>query len=282
MSSAAAGIKGPPLGRWGLNLLLIAGGLAMFAPIAWTAVTALLPAREAYSLPPHWIPTHATFGNVEQVFKVVPFAQQILNSVKVAGLVTIGSLATSALAAYAFARLRFPGRDVLFVVMLGALMIPQQVTVIPTFWLMRQLHLLDTHAALILPGLVNVLGIFMLRQFFLTLPRSLDEAARIDGAGHLRVLVQIILPLSAPPLSALGIFIFQYYWNDFFWPNIFLQSADKLTVPVGLVNLQGLYGSSPAVVTFAAVSVIAVPLLVLFIFSQRAFTEGIALTGIRR
>jgi multiple sugar transport system permease protein len=282
MSSSTPALRAPRPGRWAINLLMILGGLAMFAPILWTAVTALLPAREAYQLPPHWIPTNATFGNVEQVFKVIPFAQQILNSVKVAGLVTIGSLATSALAAYAFARLRFPGRDVLFVVVLGALMIPQQVTVIPTFWLMRQLHLLDNHAALILPGLVNVLGIFMLRQFFLTLPRSLDEAARIDGAGHLRVLVQIILPLSAPPLSALGIFIFQYYWNDFFWPNIFLQSADKLTVPVGLVNLQGLYGSSPAVVTFAAVSVIAVPLLVLFIFSQRAFTEGIALTGIRR
>jgi multiple sugar transport system permease protein len=281
MSSATVS-GGPRLGRWALNFLLVLGGLAMFAPIAWTAVTALLPADKAYSLPPHWIPTDATLGNVKQVFDVVPFAQQIFNSVKVAGLVTIGSLATSALAAYAFARLRFPGRDALFVVVLGALMIPQQVTVIPTFWLMRQLHLLDTHAALILPGLINVLGIFMLRQFFLTLPRSLDEAARIDGAGHLRILVQIILPLSAPPLSALGIFIFQFYWNDFFWPNIFLSSADKLTVPVGLVNLQGLYGSSPAVVTFAAVSVIAIPLLVLFVFSQRAFTEGIALTGIRR
>jgi multiple sugar transport system permease protein len=281
MSSVALPER-PRVGRWLVNLMLIAGGLAMFAPIVWTAVTSVLPADQAYSLPPRWIPTDPTLANVRQVFEVVPFAQQILNSVKVATIVTVGSLATSALAAYAFARLRFPGRNVLFVLVLGALMIPQQVTVIPTFWLMRQLHLLDSHAALILPGLVNVLGIFMLRQFFLTLPRSLDEAARIDGAGHLRILVQIILPLSAAPLSALGIFIFQYYWNDFFWPNIFLSSADKLTVPVGLVNLQGLYGSSPAVVTFAAVSVIAVPLLVLFIFSQRSFTEGIALTGIRR
>jgi multiple sugar transport system permease protein len=205
---------------------------------------------------------------------------EFLNSLKISSLVTIGALTTSCLAAYAFARLEFPGRSVLFVVFLSALMIPQQVTVIPTFILMRTLGLLDSHAAIILPGLISVLGIFLLRQAFLGIPRELDEAAKLDGAGHLRILGQIIVPLAAPALSALAIFIFQLYWNDFFWPNIFLSSPDKMTLPVGLVSLQGLYGSSPAVVTFAAIALIVVPVFVLFLFTQRALTESIARTGL--
>jgi multiple sugar transport system permease protein len=265
-----------------LSVCLIAIGIAMFLPVLWVISNALLPERLAYSLPPDWLPTHITTTNFRAVFDAIPFGVQLLNSLKIATLVTVGAIGTSVAAAYAFARLTFPGRDFLFVVLLAALMIPQQVTVIPVFVLMRWLGLIDTHAAIILPGLVNVLGIFLLRQYFLTIPRSLDEAARMDGAGNVRILWQIILPLSLPAISALGIYVFQFYWNDFYWPNIFLNTPGRMTLPVGLVSLQGLYGSSPAVVVFAAIAMIAIPVLVLFVFSQRTLTESIALTGLRR
>jgi multiple sugar transport system permease protein len=204
-----------------------------------------------------------------------------LNSLKVTGLITIGALITSVLAAYAFARLRFPGRNLLFIVFLAGLMVPQQITVIPVFVLMRALNLVDTHASLVLPALVNALGIFLLRQFFMTIPRELDEAAKIDGAGHLTILFRVIIPLSWPAISALTIFLFQAYWNDFFWPNVFLSSTDQLTLPLGLVALQGAQGEAEVVVVFAAVSLLVAPLLVLFLFFQKNLIESIASTGLK-
>jgi multiple sugar transport system permease protein len=205
----------------------------------------------------------------------------VLNSFKITAIITVGSLITSSLAAYAFARLEFPGRDLLFVVFLSALMIPPQVTVIPVFILVRTFGLIDTHAAVYLPALVQVLGIFLLRQWFRSIPRDLEDAAKVDGAGHLRILAQIIIPLSGPALSAVAIFVAQLYWNDFFWPNIMLSSPEKMTIPVGLVALQGYQGGAPAVVIFAAISMITVPLLVLFIFAQKPITESMAMTGLR-
>jgi len=267
--------------NWMLNILLIVIALLIFSPFYWIVATSVLPSLDAFSLPPKWIPTEVDVNNFIQVFNTIPFGLQFFNSLKIATLVTVGALTVSSLAAYAFARLEFPGRDVLFVVFLSALMIPQQVTVIPTFILMRNLGLLDNHASIILPGLINVLGIFLLRQFFRSIPRDLEDAAKIDGAGHLRILVQVILPLSTPALSALGIYIFQFYWNDFFWPNIFLSSPDQMTLPVGLVALQGLYASAPAVVLFAAMSMILVPVLIVFVFTQRTLTESIAMTGLK-
>lgn len=265
---------------WPLNILLALIALLMFLPFLWMLVISVSPTSQAFTLPPTWVPTSIHFDNFSQVFSMIPFGIEFLNSAKIATIVTIGALTTSALAAYAFTRLEFPGRKILFVVFLSALMVPQQVTVIPIFILMRNLGLLDNHASIILPGLISVLGIFLLRQFFQGIPRDLDEAASIDGAGHLRILVQIILPLSTPALSALGIFIFQLYWNDFFWPNIFLSSPQQMTLPVGLVALQGLYGSSPAAVMFAAIAMIVVPVLILFLFTQRALIESIVRTGL--
>jgi multiple sugar transport system permease protein len=273
--------------RWGrlsgvaLNGLLIAAAVVMFAPVYWVVVTSVLPPRSIFSLPPVWFPTQISLDYYPAVFGLIPFARQALNSLIVATTVTLGALTTSALAAYAFARLRFPGRDFLFVAFLAALMVPQQVTVIPTFILMRTLGLLDTLPSLILPGLVNVLGIFLLRQFFANVPRSLEDAAKLDGANHLRILVEIILPLSGSALAALGIYVFQLYWNDFFWPNIFLKSVEKMTLPVGLVALQGLYGNAPVAAIFAAMTMVLLPTLIVFVFMQRTLTESIALTGLR-
>jgi multiple sugar transport system permease protein len=263
------------------NGLLVVFGILMIAPIYWVLVTSVLPPDQRYQLPPRWIPTTLDFSSFGRVFTLIPFGGMFLNSLKVTGLITLGALTTSVLAAYAFARLRFPGRDLLFIVFLAGLMVPQQITVIPVFVLMRSFQLVDTHAALVLPALVNALGIFLLRQFFMSIPKELDEAAKIDGAGHLTILFRVIIPLSWPAISALTIFLFQAYWNDFFWPNVFLSSTDQLTLPLGLVALQGAQGEAEVVVVFAAVSLLVAPLLILFLFFQKNLIESIASTGLK-
>lgn len=270
------------VGGWLFNIFLVLIGLLMFLPFYWVLVTSILPSDVAYSLPPKWLPTHITFDNFRQVFTLIPFGLLVLNSLKISIIITLGAIITSTLAAYAFARLRFPGRDIFFVLLLAALMVPPQVVAIPTFVLVRVLGLLDTHEAVYLPALVNVLGIFLLRQFFLTIPKELDDAAKMDGAGHLRILFEIYVPLSWPSLSALAIVIFQAAWNDFFWPNLFLSSPEKMTLPVGLVALQGLYGNGSSAVIFAAISMVLLPVLILFIFTQRALTESLATTALKR
>ncbi len=267
---------------WGINAILLVLGLLMFVPFYWMLVNSVLPRERAFSSgSPEWFPTQITFANYTQVFDLIPFGMLVLNSLKLTAIITVGSLLTSTLAAYAFARLQFPGRDLLFIILLSALMIPQQVTVIPTFILIRTLGLLDTHEAIYLPALINVFGIFLLRQFFLTIPRDLEDAAKIDGAGHLRILRDVVVPLAGPALSALAIFIALAAWNEFFWPNIFLTSPEKMTIPVGLVMLSGRFGSGSPVVILAALSMIVVPVLVLFVFAQRRITESIAMTGLR-
>lgn len=268
-------------GGWALNLLLLALALLMLAPFYWMLVNSVLPRERAFALPPEWLPSGITFANYREVFDLIPFGRLVLNSLKLTLIITAGALVTSTLAAYAFARLRFPGRDLLFIILLSALMVPQQVTVIPTFILIRNLGLLDTHEAVYLPALINVFGTFLLRQFFLTIPRDLEDAAKLDGAGHLRILWNVIVPLSAPALAALAIFIALAAWNEFFWPNIFLTSPDKMTIPVGLVMISGRFGSGSPVVILAALSMIVVPLLILFAFAQRRITESVAMTGLR-
>lgn len=281
LSKAGRLISPTFIGRWLANLLMLLGGLLMLVPFWWVVVMALSSPKQAFGLTPAWWPVGFTLSNFGQVFHQLPFARFVLNSVEIAALATLGSLVTSTLAGYAFARLRFPGRDLLFIVLLSSLMVPQQVTVIPTFILMKFLGLVNTPAALFLPGMINVFGIFFLRQFFLTIPRDLEEAARMDGAGYLRTLVRVILPLAGPPMGALAIFVFQMWWNDFFWSNIFLYSTEQATLPLGLVRLQGQYGSSPTVVLFAAITMILIPILALFLFTQRYLTESLATTGLK-
>lgn len=254
----------------------------MLTPFIWAVTAALQPSGQATALPPHWIPTHVTLDNFRQVFDFIPFGLQILNSIVVTAVIVVGSLAVSCLAAYPLARLEFRGRSAIFGVLLASLMIPTQVTVIPVYLLLRYLHLIDSRTGLILPALIQVLGIFLLRQHFRTVPREISEAALIDGAGHLRILFRIVLPSAAPTLSALAIFTAQQYWNDFFWPNVLLTTPSKLTLPVGVYSLQNLYGTGSPVVIFAACSMIIVPLLVLFAFTQRRLTEGMALVGANR
>jgi len=267
---------------WVINLLLLALGLLILAPFAWLVSNSLQPPLNAFTLPPHWIPTTPNWGNYAQVFQLLPFGTEIVNSIIVTGAIVVGSLVTSTLAAYALARLNFPGRSALFMMFLSALMIPAQLSVIPVYLLRRYLGLVNTLPALILPALIQVFGIFLLRQHFMAVPRELEEAAKIDGAGHWRILRNVIVPLAGPSLAALAIFTAQQYWNDFFWPNILLSTPDKMTIPVGLVALQNSHGSGPPLVIFAAITIIVAPLLVLFIFTQRRITEGISFVGVSR
>ncbi|PZE23208.1 carbohydrate ABC transporter permease [Curtobacterium sp. MCBD17_034] len=253
----------------------------MVSPLVWLISTSLTAAGSAFALPPTWIPTPFTVQNFAGVSQLIPFGEMFLNSLVVASLSTLGALTTSTLAAYAFSRLRFRGSGVLFVGILSALMVPVQLTVIPVFIMMRTLHLIDTLAALVLPLLVNVFDIFFLRQYFNSIPLELDEAARIDGAGHLWILFRMLVPLSGPAIAALVILNFQAAWNDYFGPLIFLNSPQHMTLPIGLVTLQAGQGGGPAVVVFAAITLVVLPVLVLFLVFQRSFVSSIAQSGIR-
>ncbi|WP_433586003.1 carbohydrate ABC transporter permease [Microbacterium hydrocarbonoxydans] len=267
--------------RLALNVCLMLVAVLMVAPLVWLFSTSLTEPGTAFQLPPNWLPIPFTLANFADVFTVIPIGRMALNSVIVAGVSVIGSLFIASLAAYAFSRIDFRGRTPLFVGMLSALMIPGQLTIIPIFILMRMLGLIDTLAALWLPALINVFAIFFLRQYFNSIPRDLDEAARIDGAGHLRILFQIILPLSGPALSALAILGFEASWNNYFGPLIFLNTPENMTLPVGLVALSAGLGASQPTVVFAGITFVVLPMLVLFLLTQRAFVESVATVGVR-
>ena len=267
--------------RLSANTMLFLLMPLFLAPVAWTVVQSFLPQNSALRIPPVWVTGHPTIANYSSVFSLIPFLTFLLNSVKITAIVTLGSLITSTLAAYAFARLRFPGRDFFFFVLLAALMIPNTVTAAPTYVLMHYLHLATSQTAVWLPGLVNVFGIFLLRQFFRSIPRDLDDAGRIDGLGTIGVLRRVILPLSKPALAALAILIGTTTWNDYFWPSIYLTNQNQMTLTVGLVSLQGEYRQGSPLVMFAAVAMTVLPLLLIFIFTQRAITESLAMTSFR-
>jgi multiple sugar transport system permease protein len=267
--------------RIGMYFLLLFVAAIIAAPFLWGISSAFKDVSGIYAATPQWIPAPAIWDNVVSAWTALPFGFFFLNSLKVAGLITAGQLLTCSLAAYAFARLRFPGRDLIFGLYLSSLMVPSQVTIIPLYILMRHLGLVDNHLSLILPALASAFGTFFLRQFFLTIPRELEEAAIVDGAGLWRVLLVIILPLSKPALASLAIFTFNYYWNDFFTPLIFLDSPQNLTVPVGLAYLQGQYGTQSPAVEMAGVCLAVIPVLIIFLVGQRYIVEGITLTGLK-
>jgi multiple sugar transport system permease protein len=267
--------------RLSANTVLILMVPIFLAPVIWTVVQSFLPGSGALRIPPVWVTAHPTIANYSSVFNLIPFFTFLFNSVKITLIITCGSLVTSALAAYAFARLRFPGRNALFLMFLAALMVPNVVTAAPTYVLMHSLHLATSQTAVWLPGLINVFGIFLLRQFFRGIPRDLEDAARVDGLSTLGVLRRIILPLSKPALAALAILIGTTTWNDYFWPSIYLTNRSQMTLTVGLVSLQGEYKEGSPLVMFAAVSMTVLPLLVLFLFTQRAITQSLAMTSFR-
>jgi multiple sugar transport system permease protein len=269
------------VGHYVLNTLLIIIALLMIMPFVWMFSTSLRTPAESFSLPPQWFPINPRFENYREVFETVPFFSFVLNSIKVTLIVTFAQLIFCSMAAYAFARLNFPAKNVLFLLLMSSLMVPGSVTIVPIFILIRYLGLADTHASLILPAITSAFGIFMLRQFFLTIPTELEDAAKIDGANPLQIYMRIILPLGAPALSVLAIFTFNGNWNEFFRPLIFLKSWETFTLPLGLITLRGVEGTGSISVVLAGVALSILPILLVFLFAQRFLIEGITLTGLK-
>lgn len=271
----------PTVGGVIVDIVLVVFGVLMLSPLAWLIVQSFTEAESAFAAPPRWTPVPFTVENFVDVLDYMPFFQQFGNSLALALISTVGALFFSVLAAYAFARIDFRGSRVLLVVMLSALMVPGQLVIIPIFIMMRQLGLVDTLASLWLPALINVFQIFFLSQYFKTIPRELDEAARLDGAGHLWILFRMLVPLSAPAVAALAILGFEASWNGYFGPLIFLSSPENMTLPLGLVTLQNGFGAAPAVIVFAAITMVVVPLLAVFLAFQRQIVESVASTGLK-
>lgn len=267
-----------------LHLVLILGALSMLAPFGWMVHTSLMPAYEAYKFPPKLIPSHWAFENYPQSMSFFPFGRFYLNSAVVSGAITLVQLLTCSLGAYAFARLRFPGRNVLFMIYLATMMVPFQVTLVPLFIIIKELGWINSYLALTVPFFFSAFGTFLLRQYFLTIPHDLDDAARIDGAGFFSVYWRVIMPLSGPALATLGIFVFLYFWNLLLWPLVVINSTDLRTIPFGLAMFVGEAAGDQIVnwnLLMAASTVAVIPVLIVFIAGQKYFVRGITLTGIK-
>lgn len=257
------------------TLVLVLGAIFMFAPFLWMISTAFQPGRNAFSLPPKWLPLEFTTENFSRVLlSDVPFHRFIFNSLLVAGLVTLGQLITCSMAGFAFAKLRFRGNNAIFVLLLAGLMVPIQVTIIPIYIIMRQLGLVDSLWALILPWVTNVFGVFLLRQFFVSMPDDLLDAAQIDGASIWRTFYQIALPLARPMLVALAIITFTNTWNNYFMPLIFINSWENMTLPLGMQSLSNVYGGGNVGAIMAGVSLGVIPVLIIFLLAQKQIIEG--------
>jgi multiple sugar transport system permease protein len=269
---------------WGtVATLLILGvcALLMIAPFLWIISAAFGKTTEVFVLPPRWLPRTPSLDNFEDVFNQLPYHLFMFNSVKLAVIVTIGQLLTCSMAAYAFARLQFRGRNVLFILLLSSLMIPGQITIVPLFILVRNLGLYNTHTALILPALINPFGVFLLRQYFVTLPNELEDAARVDGANALTIYWRIVLPLSGPVLTTLAILTFVGMWNAYFFPLIMINSPELQVITVGLTLLRGQYGAGALGPIAAALTMAIVPVLIVFLLLQKYIIRSIVSTGLK-
>ncbi|HLT67248.1 MAG TPA: carbohydrate ABC transporter permease [Microbacterium sp.] len=250
-------------------------------PVAIIVLTAFKPTAEVNAYPPTLVPTQWTLDNLLRIFTELPLARLLLNSVVFAGGVTLCALVFDSLAAYALARIDFRGRKVLLVAIIASLMIPFQATLIPVYQLVAELGWINTYQGLIAPRAADAFGIFLLRQFFLALPRDLDNAARIDGAGEFRIFRSIVLPNVVPALMTLGIFTFVNNWNDLLWPLVFTNQAEMGTITSGLTLLTGPGGIIPYGVMMAGSLVAVVPLAIGFLMVQRRFIDNIATTGLK-
>lgn len=256
--------------------------LALFAlgPFLWTLSTSLKNIDQVFVFPPQLLPATLKWSNYTTLWHELPMARWMFNSAYIVFLAVLGKLILTSTAAYAFARLRWRGRDYVFYGYLTALMIPWEVTLIPGFVLMRQFGWIDSHLALIVPAIGDVFGTFLLRQYFLSLPRELEDAARIDGAGYFAVFWRIILPLSKPALAVVAVLGFMSVWNAFLWPLIMINSPSKFTVPVGLQLLNSQHGTDWTVL-MAGDIIALIPVLVVYLAAQKYFVRGITMTALK-
>jgi multiple sugar transport system permease protein len=266
---------------------LLALAALWLLPAVWVFVTSLKPTADIIRVPPEWIPWPATAEHYWEVLwsssRTARIGRAFLNSIVISVGTVIMVLVTSAMAAYPLARMRFPGRDLVFALFVGSLMIPNAVVLVPQYVLVQRLGWLSTYQGLIVPEAATTFafGVFLLRQFFMTIPGELEDAARIDGAGTWQVFTRVVLPLSQPVLAALGIFAFRAAWNDFLWPLIAVNRVEMFPLPVALALLRGAYSSESYGPIMAGAALSAVPLLVVFLVANRRIVEGVRLSGLK-
>jgi multiple sugar transport system permease protein len=267
--------------RWLLLAFLFVLSIIMVAPIVWTVSTSLRTPAQSFSLPPKWLPTDFAIGNYQQVFEQIPFWREILNSFIVTTFTVVGQLITASLAGYAFARLEFPGRTFLFWLVMATLMIPLQATIIPVFVLLSRMGLTDTLASLILPAMPTAFGTFLLRQYFMQIPKEFEEVALVDGANQWYIFLRVYLPLVAPGLAVLAVLAFNGTWNEFFRPLVFLITDTNFTIPLGLNDLKGYMMTGSISVVLAGVTLSLIPVIIVYLFGQRYLMEGIMMGGLK-
>lgn len=272
----------PLLHKLLVYILLLLGAVMFILPFMWMLTTSLKPSQQVFTFPPQFFPNSFEWHNYIDGWTVLPFTRFLFNTVIVTAATVLGNLVSCALPAYAFARLRAPGRGVLFLLMLATMMIPAEVTLVPTFILFSKMKLVNTLWPLILPAWFGYpFSIFLLRQFFMGIPRELDEAARIEGANHWQILTKIILPLSKPALATVAIFAFVGNWNNLLGPLIYLRSSDQFTLALGLKLFNGQYVTNYN--QLMAVSILTIlPIMTIFFIAQKYFIRGVTLTGVDR
>jgi multiple sugar transport system permease protein len=263
-----------------LYVALVVGGLAMLFPFAWMVSTSLKPDLAVFQTPPRLIPKPFQPSNYSTVVHVFPVWRFLINSALVAVISVTLQVGTSAMAAYAFARLKFRGNNLLFLLYLTTLMVPFQVTIVPLFVEMKYLHLVNSYPALIVPSIASAYGTFLLRQAFLSLPAELEEAAFVDGAGHWTVFTRIVLPLVRPSLATFAVLSFIASWNSFLWPLVIISSQKLMTLPVGLSNLQGEHLTAWNLV-MAGATISVLPILLVYLVAQKQIVRGFVLSGVK-
>jgi multiple sugar transport system permease protein len=267
--------------NWWVHLLLLAGAVIMLLPFYWMIITAVKPYEETLKFPPTWWTWPFHFENFPGVLRTQAlWGRYFLNSAIVTTITTVGEVTLSIFAAYAFARLQFFGKNILFTLFLATMMVPMEVLLVPNYITLTDLGLVNTYGALIIPWLVSVFAIFLLRQHFLSIPKELEEAAKLDGCGHIRFLWQIMVPLSKPAIATIALFKFIGSWNDFLWTLIMTNTPEMRTAPVGLKALMQDEGLQYHLWMAGAVMVM-LPVLILFLFAQKQFIEGIARSGLK-
>ncbi|GAF16177.1 ABC-type sugar transport system, permease component [Bacillus sp. JCM 19046] len=264
-----------------LHFALIVGSLVMAGPFIWMGLSSLKSFEQMFAIPPEFIPSPVMWSNFTDSLQAMPFGRAYWNSFYISTIVVVSQVVTCSMAAYAFAKLKFPGSKVLFIAFLATMMVPMQVTLIPLYLIMDGLGWVNTHLSIIVPNaLFNAFGVFLLRQFMLGIPKEMEEAAVIDGANPAFIYLRIMVPLIKPALAAFGIFSFIGIWNNFIQPLTFLSDTDLFTVPLMLAMFKGLYVTQwPLLMAGATISV--VPVLIVYFFAQRQIIEGIALTGVK-
>lgn len=262
-------------GRILLYAVLITTSILMIIPFYWTLSTSFKLEQNVFANPPQWIPNPFTLANFDKVINSpnIHFFHYLANSIFIASVVTLAHVFFDTLAGYAFGKLRFPGRDLIFFIMLMALMVPFQTNIIPIYKIMASLHMIDTYWALIIPNLTSIFGIFLMRQFMMSVPNDLLDAARIDGCSEFGVFRRVALPLAIPGIATLVIFTFMGVWNDFLWPRLVINSEKLFTLPLGLAMLQMKNTSNQAQI-MAGTVLTALPMIIVFLFMQRQFIEG--------